>query len=253
MTAYDEREECLRWVEWHRERGEDTLPVSEVFGPTIQGEGPHAGRPCHFIRLGGCNLSCSWCDTPYSTGQHGIPLATVPRRQVDAIAEEVPAGALVIVTGGEPLMHSSRPAFEALLLYLRAKGCEIHVETNGTIVPPAAVAHLIDHYSVSPKVGVEMVKRAHRPSLANWAPLADRVCFKFVAEGDGDPTGFLVRARDLAVSHGCDRRRIWAMPEGATAAELAPRWRPLADACAKLNINASHRLHALAWGDAKGH
>ena len=253
MIDYDEQEACLRWVEKNRDRGEDPLPASEVFGPTLQGEGPHAGRPCHFIRLGGCNLSCSWCDTPYSTGQHGIPLATVPRRPVVALVEQIPPRSLVIITGGEPLMHAARPAFEALLLHLRAKGCEIHVETNGTIVPPASVVHLIDHYSISPKIGVEMVKRAHRPTLANWAPLADRVCFKFVVEGDGDPTGFLTRARDMAVSHGCDRRRVWAMPEGATAEELAPRWRPLADACAKLNINASHRLHALAWGDAKGH
>ena len=43
-----------------------TLPLSEVFGPTFQGEGPHAGRRCAFVRLGGCNLSCEWCDTPYT-------------------------------------------------------------------------------------------------------------------------------------------------------------------------------------------
>ena len=42
------------------------LPVSEVFGPTIQGEGPHAGRRVYFVRLGGCNLSCSWCDSAYT-------------------------------------------------------------------------------------------------------------------------------------------------------------------------------------------
>ena len=253
MIDYDGRESCIEWTELNPDRGEDTLPASEVFGPTIQGEGPHAGRPCWFIRLGGCNLSCSWCDTPYSTGQHGIPLATVPRKTVRSIVGAVTPQALVIITGGEPLMHASRPAFEALLIHLRAQGCEIHVETNGTIVPPASVALLIDHYSISPKIGVEMVKRAHRPTLADWAALADRVCFKFVVEGDGDPTGFLTRARDMAVSHGCHPDRVWAMPEGKTAEELATRWRNVAEACAMLGINASHRLHALAWGDSKGH
>ena len=253
MIDYDDRESCIEWTELNPDRGEDTLPVSEVFGPTIQGEGPHAGRPCWFIRLGGCNLSCSWCDTPYSTGQHGIPLATVPRKTVRSIVGAITPQTLVIITGGEPLMHASRPAFEALLIHLRAQGCEIHVETNGTIVPPASVALLIDHYSISPKIGVEMVKRAHRPTLADWTALADRVCFKFVVEGDGDPTGFLTRARDMAVSHGCHPDRVWAMPEGATAEELATRWRNVAEACAMLGINASHRLHALAWGDSKGH
>ena len=253
MIDYDGRESCIEWTELNPDRGEDTLPASEVFGPTIQGEGPHAGRPCWFIRLGGCNLSCSWCDTPYSTGQHGIPLATVPRKTVRSIVGAISPQTLVVISGGEPLMHAARPAFEALLIHLRAQGCEIHVETNGTIVPPASVALLIDHYSISPKIGVEMVKRAHRPTLADWAALADRVCFKFVVEGDGDPTGFLTRARDMAVSHGCHPDRVWAMPEGKTAEELATRWRNVAEACAMLGINASHRLHALAWGDSKGH
>jgi 7-carboxy-7-deazaguanine synthase len=42
------------------------LVVSEVFGPTIQGEGPHAGQRAAFVRLGGCNLTCTWCDTAYT-------------------------------------------------------------------------------------------------------------------------------------------------------------------------------------------
>lgn len=41
------------------------LLVSEVFGPTVQGEGKHCGRIAAFVRLGGCNLHCRWCDTPY--------------------------------------------------------------------------------------------------------------------------------------------------------------------------------------------
>lgn len=41
-----------------------TLPLNSVFGPTYQGEGPHTGTRCHFIRLGQCQLSCTWCDTP---------------------------------------------------------------------------------------------------------------------------------------------------------------------------------------------
>lgn len=252
MTDYDGREAYIRWIEQHPTAGESTLPVSEVFGPTIQGEGPHAGRPCWFIRLGGCNLSCSWCDTPYSTGHHGIPLSTVPRRPVAGIVASIPPGAMVVLTGGEPLMHAKRPAFEALLYTLQAKGCEVHAETNGTIVPPLPLSDLIDHYTVSPKLGVEMVKRSHRPTLANWALLADRVAFKFVADSD-DVDAVARHAIATANECGVPPRRVWLMPEGATAEALADKWRPVAEAAARAGINASHRLHALAWGDAKGH
>src|SRR6516162_11856022 len=45
---------------------EKKFRVAEIFGPTIQGEGRHAGVPCHFIRFGGCDFRCSWCDTPFA-------------------------------------------------------------------------------------------------------------------------------------------------------------------------------------------
>ena len=249
---YDNREAFIRWMEDNPDRMDDDLPVSEVFGPTIQGEGPHAGRPCWFIRLGGCNLSCTWCDTPYSTGQHGIPLSTIPRRSVEGALRTIPAQSLVVLTGGEPLMHAKRPGFTTLLYMLQARGCEVHVETNGTIAPPLVLADLIDHYTVSPKLGVEMVKRSHRPTLADWSGLADRVAFKFVVDSD-DADAAARHSITIAAECGVPPRRVWLMPEGATAEALADKWRPVAEAAARAGINASHRLHALAWGDAKGH
>src|SRR5262245_52198924 len=51
---------------WTREMMTESLVVSEVFGPTWQGEGPSIGRRCGFVRLGRCNLACTWCDTPYT-------------------------------------------------------------------------------------------------------------------------------------------------------------------------------------------
>lgn len=246
------REDVIRLLEHEPERQKQTIRVSEVFGPTIQGEGPHAGRACHFIRLGGCNLSCDWCDTPYSTGMHGIPLHTVPVRTVGSIVDEIPAGTMVVITGGEPLIHTRRDAFQSLVLTLKAKGCEVHVETNGTLLPQGEAAVLIDHFTVSPKIGVNMVKKNHTPTLANWADYADRAILKTVWDTD-NADEFVQHSIQLADQAGIPRGNVWVMPEGATTGQLQQRWPTIAQAAADAGINATHRLHALAWGDSKGH
>lgn len=234
---------------------ESTLRISEIFGPTIQGEGSHMGIPCYFIRLGGCNLSCDWCDTPYSTGTHGIPLSTIGLQTVKDIATQIPTDTTVIITGGEPLMHTRRPAFQTLITALKARGCTIHIETNGTTLPTGQAAALIDHYTISPKLGVTMVNPRHKPTLANWEPFKENTILKTVWEPQAwdSINEFITHTKNLATQAGISPRNIWVMPEGATAEPLNQKWAELAQAAADNNINASHRLHALAWGDAKGH
>lgn len=100
-----------------------TLKVNEIFY-SIQGESSYAGRPCVFIRLTGCNLRCSYCDTPYAYEQ-GEDL------EIDAIVRRVSSHQcrLVQVTGGEPLIQSETPH---LIDKLLAEGYEVLLETNGT-------------------------------------------------------------------------------------------------------------------------
>lgn len=249
----DIREEYNRWLELNREHIDTPLPVSEIFGPTIQGEGNHAGRACYFIRLGGCNLSCEWCDTPYSTGTHGIPLSTIPKRTPRSITSAIPQNRLIILTGGEPLMHAKRPAFIALLYLLKAKGCEIHVETNGTL-SPGKTGELIDHFTISPKIGVKMMNPKHesRATPTDWENYKDKAILKTVW-CDGDASTFCQESIKLGERLGIPQKNVWVMPEGATEPELQKKWATLAQAAADNNINATHRLHALAWGDQKGH
>lgn len=255
---YQTRGAYIEWCDDHPDMFNSTTPVSEVFGPTIQGEGTHAGRACWFIRTGGCNLSCAWCDTPYSTGQHGIPLSTVPRITADQAIRRIPENSMVVVTGGEPLMHLKTPGMQAILHGLRAKGCEVHVETNGTI-NPGVDEHLFDHFTVSPKLGVEMANRRHSPSLADWSELIHKTIFKWVIDGltpDTPLNEVEERINNLiqtSIDHGCLSNNVWVMPEGTTADELAVGWPLVAQAAANLNINATHRLHTLAWGNQKGH
>ncbi|HJR75548.1 MAG TPA: radical SAM protein [Nitrospiraceae bacterium] len=100
------------------------LRVTEIFH-SIQGESTHAGRPCVFIRLTGCPLRCTWCDTEYAF--HGGFAITVD----EAIMRTQAYGCgLVEVTGGEPL---HQPAAFPLIERLCAEGFEVLVETSGAI------------------------------------------------------------------------------------------------------------------------
>jgi 7-carboxy-7-deazaguanine synthase len=103
-----------------------TLPVVETFH-SLQGEGLHAGRSAFFIRLGGCRVGCSWCDT-----KHSWPEAVHPRRTIAALAAETSVAAaagagFVVITGGEPLHHNLAPLCEAL----GSAGLPLHLETSG--------------------------------------------------------------------------------------------------------------------------
>jgi 7-carboxy-7-deazaguanine synthase len=106
------------------------LPVAEIFGPTIQGEGIDQGVPCHFIRLGGCDFRCTWCDTPHAV----IPaeVRELPRLSPSQIVERVdriPGGAeWVILTGGNPALFD----LSALQDRLHMHGYKTSVETQGS-------------------------------------------------------------------------------------------------------------------------
>lgn len=231
-----------------------TLPVSEQFGPTLQGEGPHAGRTVQFLRLMGCNLSCSWCDTPYTWDGTRFDLraegkATDARDIVAGLMYGVP----LVVSGGEPLLHQNNPAFMRVLAYARWSECEVHIETNGTIMPSDEVVPLVDTFAVSPKLPHAGLHRGNQnPRIhPGWAALArtHRDTFlKVVVRNDADVEMVAAWADELR----WPASRVWVMPEGTDTATLLERWPSVATAAARLGINATQRLHVLAWGDVKG-
>ncbi len=98
------------------------LPVMEQFY-TVQGEGAHTGTAAWFIRLGGCDVGCHWCDVKESWNAELHPVSSV-----ESIVDQVDVRTdTVVVTGGEPLMWNLIPLTEAL----RQKGYKLHLETSG--------------------------------------------------------------------------------------------------------------------------
>jgi len=162
------------------------LTVNEVFF-SIQGEGSRAGRPCVFVRLTGCPLRCTWCDTAYAFHEG-------ERRSEDDVIAEIEGMPcrLVQVTGGEPL---SQPAAFPFVTRLLDAGFEVLVETSGHVLidalDPRAVAVL--------DVKAPGSGETHRMEWRNLELLQAKDELKFVIadRGDYEWSRDLVRERGL--------------------------------------------------------
>lgn len=148
------------------------MRVTETF-VSLQGEGKNQGKTCFFVRLSGCNLRCSWCDTEYS-----FEVGT--ERSAEEIAEEIAASGvrLVCITGGEPLLQKKEllPLLEALY----QADIEIDIETNGTISfddcqPFASVC-----------MDVKCPSSGTTSDLALLSSLTEKDCVKFVIGDEAD-------------------------------------------------------------------
>jgi organic radical activating enzyme len=105
----------------------DCLPVVETFH-SLQGEGLHTGRSAFFIRLAGCNVGCSWCDTKHSWPADSHPKRLVKDLAIEASAAAETGAAFVVITGGEPLHHN----LDELTAAIRTSCSQpVHLETSG--------------------------------------------------------------------------------------------------------------------------
>jgi 7-carboxy-7-deazaguanine synthase len=114
-------------------QSDGVLKVVKVW-PTIQGEGPFAGRPAVFVRLAGCNLKCPECDTDYTSNWLKMSPTDVITSVYNAREKLHGRSNLVVITGGEPFRQNFIPLMTSLL----GNGFEVQIETNGTLFPDVA-------------------------------------------------------------------------------------------------------------------
>ena len=209
------------------------IRITEIFY-SIQGESTHAGRPCVFIRLTGCNLRCTWCDSAYTfTG--GEPMS------IDAILGTIAKWdcRLVEVTGGEPL--AQKESFE-LIRRLADSGYEVLVETSGSIdIEPVDERAKVILDVKCPGSGEEA--KNHWPNLAKLRK-HDEV--KFVI-ADRDDYAYAVA---VIRNHGLEGRPLLFSPVwGAIELQDLAAW-ILEDG---IDARFQVQLHKLIWGgDARG-
>jgi len=226
------------------------MKISEIFY-SIQGEGTLAGVPSVFVRTSGCNLRCTWCDTPYASwkpeGQDvgfGPILANVRRHWCG----------YVVVTGGEPMIE---PDIVELTQKLRTIEHHITVETAGTVFKPVEC----DLMSISPKLSnstpyaIEGGRYAPQHERLRYQPdvlkeLISRYPYqlKFVIETGDD----IAEVRHMVDDIGADPKKVLLMPEGTQLDILMDRSKWLVEVCKSFNFRFCPRLHIMIWGDRRG-
>jgi 7-carboxy-7-deazaguanine synthase len=223
------------------------MRIAEIFY-SIQGEGCLVGVPSVFVRTSGCNLRCSWCDTPYTSWNPEGEDLSVP-----AILErtaQYPVARHVVLTGGEPMLA---PGIVELSEKLRERGMHITVETAGTIY--AAVA--CDLMSISPKLsnstpqGIfqkhhEKLRIQHDVLLSLMAEYDYQLKFVITDQQSIDEALSLIDRLE-APAH-----KVVLMPEGTTEAALNERGVWVAELCKEHGFRFSPRLHIHLYGQRRG-
>ncbi len=168
------------------------MQITEIF-KSIQGESTHAGLPCIFVRLTGCNLRCTWCDSEY-TFQGGRKMSL--EQVLDEVTQLSPNGGLVEITGGEPMLQEREAV--PLMQMLVERGYTVLLETSGERpldrVPPEVIK-IVDVKCPDSGEGDTFLPE-------NLEALTPRDEVKFVLSGRAD----FEFAREFVRRHGLERR-----------------------------------------------
>ncbi len=227
------------------------MRIAEIFR-SVQGEGFLTGTPSVFVRSSGCNLRCSYCDTPYASwNPEGKNLSV----------DEIVAGVVelgethVVLTGGEPMIFEELVPLSA---ELRRLGRHVTIETAGTRFLPVE-CHLM---SVSPKLSnsdpspeqaggwhVRHRKRRHVPEVIRRLAAEYACQFKFVVDS---PESCREVEQYLAEFPEIDRSRVLLMPEGTDVEILAERARWLEPYCREVGLAYCPRRQIEWFGLVRG-
>lgn len=227
------------------------MKISEIFY-SLQGEGALVGMPSVFVRTSGCNLRCTWCDTPYASwAPEGEELSV---GQIVKRVMEHKAARHVVLTGGEPMIA---PEIVALSEQLNGRRYHITVETAGTVFQQVQCQLM----SISPKLSNSTPREREG---GRWAAQHERLRiqmdvlqalketyphqFKFVVEREED----LAEIEEIVGALAVAPEHVLLMPEGRDAAVLRKRSLWLAEACKERGYRYTPRLHVDLWGDRRG-
>lgn len=229
----------------------ESLRVNEIFGPTVQGEGPSLGHPALFLRLAYCNLRCGFCDTTYSWDWSRYDRREeVDEEDIETVGQRLMAlgrPELLVISGGEPMLQQD--AIVKLLIRLERVGWEpkVEIETNGTIAPDRRLVARVTTFNVSPKLsnaGMGSTRRL-RPDVLHLYQNTGKSIWKFVLDSETD----VIEIDQLVERH--QLKPVYVMPQGQSVEEVNSRYAVVAKICIERGWYLTARLHLHIWGSRR--
>lgn len=263
-----------------------SLPIDEIFGNAVQGEGAQMGVPAIFVRTGGCNLTCAGfgckmtsaldnktvitgCDSIHAVNakhfKHTWTYYDQAMDLINSIKEVLPSAEtlangnaelpIIIFTGGEPLMHHKDDVMIGTIEYFVSRGYQVFFETNGTVSIDFNEFDIYKkvHFSMSVKMsasGEEMNKR-WKPAVVNdYLKYTDGSYFKFVlsAKSLKEEAKEIFHFLSQVPTFGI----VYCMPMGETADEVAENAHDVYEFAVKHSLRYSDRLHIRVHNDRRG-
>lgn len=255
------------------------LPVRELFGPTIQGEGARAGNISFFIRFGGCNFTCAGFGVEYKTPSGETKFGCDSWYSVDKAfkkewdvlsykdmvirmnsliaksnlhAKDIKAD--IIVTGGEPLIYWKHDEFQNFLIYYISRGHKITIETNASIDIDFTKEYQKEIiFSMSVKLknsGEPEHKRLNIDNISNILENAQNSYFKFVVNAEDKDS--IALEIDSILQEIPWFASVYLMPMGETNEILNKNALPCAELALEKGWKYSDRLHIRLWNDKEG-
>jgi len=231
---------------------EPKLFVSELFSETIQGEGVTVGTPAVFLRLGGCTLNCSWCDTKeiWNTGKK-YPISTLAGiMNISGILADFTFYNSFVITGGSPLLQQK--GIIKLLHTIKREfniSPSVEIENECVIKPDKRLIPLVDVWNNSPKLsnsGNPKDKR-YKPDIIEFTANLPNSWFKFVAGSEKDIKEIM---DDFLFPKLIRREQVLLMPEGNTRRKQRGNSERVIEWCRKYGFRYSPRLQVLLWDDS---
>ncbi len=249
------------------------LEITEIFGPTIQGEGKKLGHPSIFIRFGKCNLTCQGFEVEYTTPSGEKKYSCDSYYAVDSefkqywekydnyenIIKEVqklePKNYKpdIVITGGEPLLYWNNEEFQKLLEYYISNYYNVTIETNATInieINKEYQKKILFSMSVKLSNSTESLKkRVNIKTLTNIIRDTEKNYLKFVISKE-----FINRAKDeiQSILKQIPKVDVYLMPVGDTVEELNSNSEEVINFAIQNGFLYSDRLHIRIWDDKRG-